>query len=115
MAAESTEFVFTITFVKGQGDPRRVFDAASLLIEGFEGLDEAIATSIDAQFETRTVLDDVLPGSLRVFLRTLLNDIDDQALKDGEYKKAIGPALVRGKHLRLASARQRQRKCSPGN
>jgi hypothetical protein len=45
------------------------------------------------------VLDDLQPGSLRVILKMVLEDIDKRALKDGEWKKAIGPALVRAKRL----------------
>src|SRR5262249_52078195 len=95
----ASEFSFLIDFQRGSGDPRRIFDAASLLIEGFERLDAAIAQSVDIELAPTVVLEDIRPGSLRVILRTILNDIDDQALKDGEYKKAIGPALVRAKAL----------------
>jgi hypothetical protein len=97
----ASEFSFIIHFAKGQGDPRRVFDAASLLIEGFEELDATVAQSVDFTMTTAVVLEDVQPGSLRVLLRTILGEIDDQALKDGEYKKAIGPVLVRAKALAI--------------
>jgi hypothetical protein len=73
--------------------------AASLLIEGFKELDATIAQSVDFDLKVAVVLEDIRSGSLRVFLRTILSDIDDQALKDGEYKKAIGPVLVRAKTL----------------
>jgi hypothetical protein len=96
-----SEFSFTIKFARGQGDPRRVFDTASLLIEGFEELDDTIAQSVDAKLKTTTVLDDVETGSLRVILKTILENIDDQGLKEGEWKKAIGSALVKGKHLAI--------------
>jgi hypothetical protein len=106
--ADEAIFTFTINFARGQGDPRRVFDAASLLIAGFQELDDTLATSIDAQLRTSTVLDDVQPGSLRVILKTFLENIDDHALKDGEYKKAIGPALVHGKHLAIAALNKKK-------
>jgi hypothetical protein len=98
-ADEAVEFSFLIHFAKGQGDPRRVFAAASLLIEGFEELDATVAQSVHGELKTSVVLEDPQPSSLRVILRTLLSDIDDQALKSGEYKKAIGPVLVRAKAL----------------
>jgi len=47
------------------------------------------------------VLEDIQAGSIKVFLRSVLENIDDQALKDGEYKKAIGPALVKAKYIAL--------------
>ena len=102
------EFSFVIRFARGQGDPRRVFDSASLLIEGFEELDDTIAQSVDAKLRTTTVLDDLETGSLRVILRTLLENIDDQGLKEGEWKKAIGPALVKGKHLAIEALNKKE-------
>jgi hypothetical protein len=90
-----------IEFTRGQGDPRRVFDAASLLIEGLEKLDATMALAIDGQLTTALVLEDIRLGSLRVILRNLLGGLDDQALKDGEYKKAIGPLLVRAKEMAI--------------
>jgi len=101
MTSPETEFAFTINFVRGQGDPRRVFDSASLLIEGFGELDSTIANSVDVKLETSIVLQDVRSGSIRVILRSLLEAMDDQALKDGEWKKAIGPLLVKGKRLAI--------------
>jgi hypothetical protein len=104
-----TEFSFTIRFARGQGDPRRVFDSASLLIEGFQELDDTIAQSVDAKLRATTVLDDVESGSLRVILKTILENIDDQGLKEGEWKKAIGPALVKGKHLAIEALNRDER------
>jgi hypothetical protein len=101
--ADDPVFIFSISFARNQGDPRRVFDAASLLIEGFGELDATIALSVDAKLRTETVLDDIQIGSLRVILKTVLEDIDEQALKEGDWKKAIGPALVRGKRLAVAA------------
>ena len=95
------KFTFKIDFERGHGDPRRVFEAASMLIDGFEEIDAAVAQSVDQHLTTTVVLEDLQAGSLKVILRTILGDIDDQALKDGEYKKAIGPALVRAKHLAM--------------
>jgi hypothetical protein len=44
MPPPDADFSFTIDFAKGTGDPRRVFDAAVLLIDGFESLDAAVTT-----------------------------------------------------------------------
>jgi hypothetical protein len=99
MASGNADFAFIIKFARGAGDPRRIFDAASLLIDGFEELDETIIQIVDGKMRSSMVLEDIRPGSIRVILKTLLADIDEQALKDGEWKKAIGPVLVRGKRL----------------
>jgi hypothetical protein len=72
MPPPDADFAFRIDFAKGQGDPRRVFEAASLLINGFEALDNTIAASVDSQIQTIMVLEDVEASSLKVYLRNLL-------------------------------------------
>ena len=42
MPPPDADFAFEIDFKKGEGDPRRVFDAASTLIDAFEVLDKAL-------------------------------------------------------------------------
>jgi hypothetical protein len=49
MPPPNADFSFRIVFEKGQGNPRRIFDAASELIDGFAQLDEAIAGSVDVR------------------------------------------------------------------
>ena len=95
------DFSFTIEFEKGAGDPRRVFDAASELIAGFEALDQAVTASIDTKTRTVMVLEDVKSGSLRVFLKNVLNRVPDEALKSLEWKRAVGSALVKAKYVAL--------------
>jgi hypothetical protein len=95
------DFSFRIVFKKGQGDPRRIFDAASELIDGFKHLDEAVAGSVDVKLQPTMILEDIKAGSIRVLLSSLLKKIDDEGLKQGEIKKAIGPALVDAKYAAI--------------
>jgi hypothetical protein len=101
MPPPDADFSFTIHFARGLGDPRRVFDAASELIDGFEELDSALAGSLDRTLKPLMVLEDVEAGSLRVWLKTVLTKIDDKGLAEGEWKKAIGPALVAAKYAAI--------------
>lgn len=98
MPPPDADFAFTIDFAKGTGDPRRVFDAAILLIDGFEALDGAVATSVDSQIKTLMVLEDIEAGSLKVWIRNLLERIDDRDLREGEWKRIVGKALA---HARI--------------
>jgi hypothetical protein len=102
MPPTDADFSFRIVFEKGQGDPRRIFDAASELIDGFEHLDEAVAGSADATIRPLMVLEDIDAGSIRVWLSSFLKKIDDEGLREGEIKKAIGPALVEAKYAAIA-------------
>jgi hypothetical protein len=102
MPPPDADFSFRIVFEKGQGNPRRIFDAASELIDGFEQLDNAIAGSVDAKIQPVMVLEDIDAGSIRVWLSSFLKKIDDQGLREGEIKKALGPALVEAKYAAIA-------------
>jgi hypothetical protein len=101
MPPPDADFAFTINFERGSGDPRRVFDAASLLIDAFEELDEAVAGAVDSKIQTVMVLEDVEASSLKVWLKNVLHRIDDGAIKDLEWKKAVGAALLKAKYLVL--------------
>ena len=77
MPPPDADFSFRIVFEKGQGDPRRIFDAASQMIDGFEELDEAITGSVDSKIRPLMVLEDIDAGSIRVWLSSFLKKIDD--------------------------------------
>ena len=101
MPPTDADFSFRIVFEKGHGDPRRVFDAASELISGFEGLDEAVTVSVDSKLRANMVLEDIEAGSIRVWLSTILKKLDDKGLQEGDLKKAMGPALVEAKYAAI--------------
>jgi hypothetical protein len=96
-----SDFSFTIGFQKGQGDPRRVFDAASALIDAFEVLDKALVDSIDVTISTLMVLEDVEASSLKAFFKNVLQRVDDEGLKTGDWKLLVGHYLVKAKYIVL--------------
>ena len=114
MPPPDADFSFRIVFEKGQGDPRRIFDAASELIDGFERLDEAMAGSVDASIRPLMVLEDIEAGSIRVWLSSFLKKIDDEGLRQGEIKKAIGPALVEAKYAAIGFLDKSQESAASG-
>jgi hypothetical protein len=81
MPPPDADFGIRIDFKKSVGNPRRVFDAASLLIEGFERLDDTVIEAIDSKIEPVLVLEDVEAGSIIIWLRNVLTAVDDEALK----------------------------------
>jgi hypothetical protein len=101
MSLPGSEFSFTIKFARGQGDPRRIFDAASSLIDGFEGLDATVCGVIDSHVRSTLVVNDIQAGSIRVILSSILENLDDDALKSGDFKRVIGHALVKAKYKAL--------------
>jgi hypothetical protein len=101
MPPEDADFSFTIDFEKGAGDPRRVFDSARSLIEGFELADEALANVVAASIQPVLILEDIEAGSLKVWLKAVLNRVPDEAIRDFEWKKAVGHYLLKAKYVIL--------------
>ncbi len=99
MPPPDADFSVTIDFKKGEGNPRRVFDAASLLIAGFEQIDDLAIDTIDTRIEPLLVLEDVEAGSIKVWLKNVLTAADDQAIKELDWKPAVGKYLVRAKYV----------------
>src|SRR5688572_20764712 len=74
-----------IDFVEG-GSSARVFDIAADLIRAFEDLDSVLLSSVDSQISTSLILEDVQKSSLKIFLRNVLRQADDEALKTLDWK-----------------------------
>lgn len=68
------------------------------MIESFHLIDNDLLLPFDIRAETFLVLEDIKTGSLRTVLTTMLQSVDDEALKDGDVKKIIGSYLLKGKH-----------------
>ena len=80
---------------------RRVFDAASALIDALDSFDKAVVVSIGGKIEPTMVLEDVQSGSLKVVLKNVLLGIDDEALKSGDWKRLVGTFLLKAKYSAL--------------
>lgn len=87
-----------IEFERGTGDPTRIFRAMAGLIESTQLLDSHLALSIGANVRTSLVLQDVEAASLKSRLRTIIEEIPDEAIRGGEVKKVIGHFLYKAKH-----------------
>lgn len=96
-----------IDFERGADSPSRVFRAMTGLIEAFESIDRELARSIDVKIEPVLILEDIEAGSIRTWLRTVLEAIEDDALKNLDWKPLIGKYLVRGKYLLIDFTKDR--------
>src|ERR1700719_2313692 len=82
---ESDEFGIEINFKPLSDAPSRVFRAMTDLIEAFQEIDALLAGSIRGTIKPSTLLEDIEAGSLRVWLRNVLNSVDDESLKSGDW------------------------------
>ena len=95
------DFAFYVDFKKGEGPASRVFSATHEFIKACERLDRELVASIDASIETVMVLEDIEARSLKTWFRSGLRAVDDQALKDIDWKPLVGKYLVRAKYMVL--------------
>lgn len=101
MKVTVAEFELYVDFEKESTDPQRVFRAVQRLLDVLAEMDELIAKALDPRMRTELLLEDITFGSMRAFIRTVLEWIPDEGLKDLDWKKIVGGVLVRVKHLLL--------------
>lgn len=95
------DFAIVIDFKKDSGDPARVFRAADKTIRALALADNAFCSSIDSSIRTMLVLEDIEAGSIKIWLKNILTATDDDALKNIDWKPAVGKYLVRAKYVYL--------------
>lgn len=102
------DFDIRIEFERGVGDPTRVFRTMAALIESAQAMDVHLAAMMGVSVRTSLVLQDIETASLKSRLRSIVESVPDEPLKQGEVKKLIGHFLLQGKHKILDWCGQRQ-------
>ncbi len=95
------DFCIAVDFEKDSSDPARVFRTISGLIESFSGFDRELAKSIHVKIEPVLLLEDVEIGSIKVWLKNCLECIDDEALKNLDWRPQLGKYLVKAKYITI--------------
>lgn len=90
-----------IDYAPNSPDPARVFRAMASLIDSFHQLDRDLAKSVHVSIAPAILLERIEAGSVRAWIRTVLQQADDDALKNLDWKPLVGQYLVRAKHLAL--------------
>jgi hypothetical protein len=76
----NADFALEIHFAPGSPDPAPVFRSMSQLIETFQRFHRELVQTMDVHIEPVMLLEDVESGSVRSWLRELLNATDDTGL-----------------------------------
>ena len=95
------DFLLTIHFPAGVKDPQRIFFFFLECITALQACDQMLLKSFPTAIQPVFVLEQVETGSLKMWLRQLLEAVDDAAIKNLDWKPAVGTYLVKGKHLLL--------------
>ena len=93
------DFCITIDFDKSSSNPERVFMAMSNIITSLKRLDDSLIRSIDKNITPVLILEDIETGSIKVWLKQLLEQIDDEGLKSLDWKPLVGQYLVKAKYV----------------
>jgi len=71
------------------------------LIETFHEFDRSLVKSIDSNIEPVLILEDIETGSIKSWLSNLIEAVDDDALKNLDWKPAVGKYLVKAKYITI--------------
>ena len=92
------DYCIEIQFERRTEDPARVFRSMQALIETFQEFDNSLVKSIDSNIKPILILEDIEAGSIKSWLSSALEAVDDDALKNLDWKPAVGKYLVKAKY-----------------
>lgn len=93
----SNAFCLEVNFERGSRDPGRVFRSMYELLQVFEEVDADLARVIDARIQPVLVLEDIQAGSIRTWVRDRIVEIDDDDIRDLDWRRIVGKYLVAAK------------------
>ena len=92
-----SEFGIKIDYQKNSGNPSRVFQVISNLIDACQRIDKRLAELIDPNIEPVLLLEDIHAGSIQAWLRIALISNPDDSMYPINWKPLIGQFLIKGK------------------
>lgn len=91
-------FEVKLNFTPNSENPSRVFRTMSEIIDSFFEIDKGLLEYFTVEIESKFLLEDIQSGSLRAIVKTIVSSVDDEALKELDWKKFVGSFLVKAKH-----------------
>jgi hypothetical protein len=95
------DFCVRLDFPKGTRNPQRLLKGAAAYIDALNSLDSLLVSSIDTQIKPVFVLEEIEVGSIKLWLKQILEAINDSALENLDWKPAVGKYLVKAKYCFL--------------
>lgn len=94
-------FEITIDFDKEEDKPERIFKTIASLLEDLGNIDKMLCATVPMKVETKTYLEHVESGSIKIFIENAIKMVDDEALEEGDVKKLICRYIKSCKYLTL--------------
>ncbi len=100
---QKADFCITVDYEKNSTNPARVFKYMSSLLDNLQEIDHILIQSVDTDINPVLLLEDIESGSIKTWLNQKvvkgLQEVDDEALKNLDWKQQVGKYLVKGKYL----------------
>lgn len=101
MTEFNSNYEIKIDFNNYVTDPQRIFQSMADLISDFKELDSILTESFPVVSNIEIQLEAIEVGSIKARLKTVLELIPDEALKELNWRLIIGSYLVKAKHIIL--------------
>lgn len=105
---KDNQFCITVEYEKLESNPEQIFLGIAKLIEGLQYADKQLVGCIAKDIEPVVLLDNIEQGSIKIFLRSVIESLPDEGLEKCDIKRIIGAFLVKAKYAILKATSQNE-------
>lgn len=96
---QNADFAIYISFEPGTKNPERIFQAADQAIRSFRELDHILCKAVDSNISPIMLLEEIETGSIKIWLKSVLESTDDDDLRNIDWRRIVGKYLVKAKYF----------------
>ena len=96
---QNADFAIYISFEPGTKNPERIFQAADQAIRSFRELDHILCKAVDSIISPIMLLEEIETGSIKIWLKSVLESTDDDDLRNIDWRRIVGKYLVKAKYF----------------
>ena len=105
---KDNQFFITVEYEKLESNQEQIFLGIAKLIEGLQYADKQLVGCIAKDIEPVVLLDNIEQGSIKIFLRSVIESLPDEGLEKCDIKRIIGAFLVKAKYAILKATSQNE-------
>ncbi len=95
---KNADFAIYIAFDPGTKNPERIFQAIDQAIRSFRELDHILCKAVDSNISPIMLLEEIETGSIKVWLKSVLQSTNDDDLRNMNWRPIVGKYLVKAKY-----------------